>query len=224
MYILILEDDIDLATGIKISLTEQGVQFIICQTIEKAREKLKKQIFDLLILDVNLPDGNGFELCQEIRRKSKVPILLLTARDMEIDIVRGLECGADDYITKPFSTMILRARIRALLRRVNFEQTENEYCKGVFRFEFSTMEFSKNNQLISLSRTEQRILYILVFNEGRIITREHLLEWVWPEGTEYVEDNALSVGIKRLRDKLEDIPSKPQYIKTIYGKGYVWGC
>lgn len=222
MYILILEDDIDLATGIKISLNEQGVQFIICQTIEEAREKLKTQIFDLLILDVNLPDGSGFELCQEIRRKSKVPILLLTARDMEIDIVRGLECGADDYITKPFSTMILRARIRALLRRVNLEQTESEYCKGDFRFKFSTMEFSKNNQLISLSRTEQRILYILVFNEGRIITREHLLEWVWPEGTEYVEDNALSVGIKRLRDKLEEIPSKPQYIKTIYGKGYVW--
>lgn len=224
MNILILEDDIDLAEGIKISLNEQEVRFIICQTIGEARETLKNQIFDLLIFDVNLPDGSGFELCQEIRGRSKVPILLLTARDMEIDIVRGLECGADDYITKPFSTMVLRARIRALLRRTGKEQTRSEYCKGSFRFEFSIMEFSKDNQLVSLSRTEQRILNILVFNEGRIITRERLLEWVWPEGTEYVEDNALSVGIKRLRDKLEDIPSKPRYIKTIYGKGYMWEC
>lgn len=224
MNILILEDDIDLAMGIKISLNENGVRFFICQTIQEARGKIKKQIFDLLILDINLPDGSGFEFCQEIRRGSKVPILLLTARDMEIDIVRGLECGADDYITKPFSMMVLRARIRALLRRVGKEQTKGEYYKGIFKFEFSIMEFSKNNELISLSRTEQRILNILVFNEGHIITRERLLEWVWPEGTEYVEDNALSVGIKRLRDKLEDIPSKPQYIKTIYGKGYMWEC
>lgn len=155
---------------------------------------------------------------------SKVPILLLTARDMEIDVVRGLEYGADDYITKPFSTMILRARIRALLRRTTAEQSESEYCKGIFRFEFSKMEFSKGNLAIDLSRTEQRILYILVFNEGQIITRERLLEWVWPDGTEYVEDNALSVGIRRLRDKLEETPSKPHYIKTIYGKGYIWEC
>jgi len=222
MHILILEDDIDLATGIEISLNEPDIQFVISNTIRDAREKIKTQLFDLLILDVNLPDGSGFDLCKEVRSVSKVPILLLTARDMEVDIVRGLECGADDYITKPFSTMILRARIRALLRRHSLEQTESKYDKGDFRLDFTKMEFYKNGEFIYLSRTEQRILYILVFNEGHIITRERLLEWVWPEGTEYVEDNALSVGIKRLRSKLEDIPSKPKHIKTIYGKGYVW--
>ena len=154
-----------------------------------------------------------------------LPIDLLTARDMELDIVKGLECGADDYITKPFSLMVLRARIRALLRRNAGEQNgtqKSEYEDAVFRFCFDTMEFYKEGNLIELSKTEQRILYLLVFNAGRILTRERLLEWVWPEGTEYVEDNALSVGVRRLRDKLEDTPSKPIYIKTVYGKGYLW--
>lgn len=222
MNVLILEDDYDLATGMEISLRENDLYFTKCGTIREAREKLKEMGFDLLILDVNLPDGSGFDLCQEIRKNSKVPILLLTARDMEIDVVRGLKCGADDYITKPFSAMILRARIHALLRRSNIEQSESDYQKGIFHFDFLKMEFLKNDQAVELSRTEQRILYILSCNEGQIISRERLMERVWPDGTEYVEDNALSVGIRRLRDKLEDVSSKPQHIKTVYGKGYVW--
>lgn len=124
---------------------------------------------------------------------------------MELDIVRGLECGADDYITKPFSLMVLRARIRALLRRSN-TFTKPEYQNKIFWFNFDTMTFYKNGKAIELSKTEQRILYTLVSNAGQILTRELLLERVWPDGTEYVEDNALSVGIRRLRDKLEDIP------------------
>ena len=140
---------------------------------------------------------------------------------MELDIVKGLECGADDYITKPFSLMVLRARVRVLLRRNSGEQ-KSEYKDDVFRFCFDTMKFYKDGSSIELSKTEQRILYLLVFNAGQILTRERLLEWVWPDGTEYVEDNALSVGIRRLRDKLEDMPSKPTYIKTVYGKGYMW--
>ena len=137
------------------------------------------------------------------------------------DIVAGLESGADDYITKPFSLMVLRARIRALLRR-NTQEQAKEYHREPFHFRFETMEFSKNGQIIDLSKTEQRILYLLVFHPGQLLTREQLMNHVWPDGTEYVEDNALSVGIRRLRDKLEDMPSKPQYIKTVYGKGYVW--
>ena len=160
-------------------------------------------------------------MCREVRKTSRIPIALLTAKDMELDIVKGLECGADDYITKPFSLMVLRARIRALLRRNTGEQ-QAEYSNSVFRFCFDTMEFYKEGKAIELSKTEQRILYLLVFNAGQILTRERLLEWVWPDSTEYVEDNALSVGIRRLRDKLEDTPSKPAYIKTVYGKGYVW--
>ena len=220
-YILILEDDADLAAGMEMALMSDDFSFTICSTIKEAEEKFRQQTFDLLILDVNLPDGSGFELCQKIRKSSKVSIILLTARDMELDIVRGLECGADDYITKPFSTMVLRARIRALLRRTAPEQ-ETDYAQGPFRFQFATMEFLKNGIPVDLSRTEQRILYLLVFHPGQILTRERLMEWVWPDGTEYVEDNALSVGIRRLRDKLEDNPSKPEPIKTVYGKGYQW--
>lgn len=219
--IFILEDDEDLVDGICLSLESPELCFTKCKTISKAKELLKQNTFDLLILDINLPDGSGLELCREIRKSSKIPIALLTARDMELDIVTGLECGADDYITKPFSLMILRARIRALLRR-NTSVQKTEYRTDTFQFSFDTMNFYKNGKSMELSKTEQRILYLLVFNEGQILTRERLLEWVWPEGTEYVEDNALSVGIRRLRDKLEEIPSKPAYIKTVYGKGYLW--
>ncbi len=219
--IMILEDDEDLAEGISLSLNSKDLEFILCRTIAQAKDMLQQRTFDLLIFDINLPDGNGLVFCREIRRLSKVPIALLTAKDMELDIVKGLECGADDYITKPFSLMVLRARIRALLRR-NIEEQQSEYRDGVFQFCFDTMEFYKEGNSIALSKTEQRILYLLVFNAGQILTRERLLEWVWPDGTEYVEDNALSVGIRRLRDKLEDVPSKPVYIKTVYGKGYMW--
>lgn len=219
--ILILEDDEDLAEGICLSLDSKELEFIRCSRIEEAKGLMEKRAFDLLILDINLPDGSGLEFCRQVRRSSRVPIALLTAKDMELDIVTGLECGADDYITKPFSLMVLRARIRALLRRGTGEQ-KAEYQSSTFRFHFDTMQFYKEGASLELSKTEQRILYLLVFNEGQVLTRDRLLEWVWPEGTEYVEDNALSVGIRRLRDKLEDDPSSPRYIKTLYGKGYMW--
>ncbi len=219
--ILILEDDRDLCEGICLSLNSKEFSFVSCQTIMEARKQWNLGCFDLLILDINLSDGSGLEFLREVRRSSKVPIALLTAKDMELDIVAGLECGADDYITKPFSLMVLRARIRALLRR-NVEKQEKNYQDRIFQFSFDTMKFYKNNHIIELSKTEQRILSFLVFHEGQIMTRERLLAYVWPEGTEYVEDNALSVGIRRLRDKLEDKPSKPKIIKTVYGKGYLW--
>ena len=215
--VMILEDDTDLAEGIELSLQDEELNFIICKTIAEARKALGLYYFDLLIVDINLPDGNGLELCRELKKKIRIPVALLTAKVMEIDIVKGLESGADDYITKPFSLMVLRARIRALLRR-NLTANKREYRNSVFLFIFETMEFYKNGVQIELSRTEQRILYLLVSNPNRILTRERLLEWVWPEGTEYVEDNALSVGIRRLRDKLEDDSSNPTYIKTVYGK------
>lgn len=222
-YILVVEDDKELAEGIKMAFEGDGLDFTLSETIKEAKVALREKKFDLLILDINLPDGSGLELCREIRSSSKVSIILLTAKDMEFEIVAGLECGADDYITKPFSLMVLRARIRALLRRtVHNPDKKTEYIKEPFRFCFETMEFLKDSVVVDLSKTEQRILYLLVFNEGQIITRARLMEWVWPEGTEYVEDNALSVGIRRLRDKLENISSNPKYIKTVYGKGYVW--
>lgn len=219
--IMILEDDKDLASGIKLALADDSLEFTLFDTIREARAAVETQNFDLLIIDINLPDGSGLEFCKEIRKSSKVAILMLTAKDTEMDIVTGLESGADDYITKPFNLIILRARIRALLRRMA-DDTSRTYEKAPFVFKFETMEFYKRKKSIELSRTEQKILYLLVFNAGQIITRERLLKWVWPDGTQYVEDNALSVGIRRLRDKLEDNPSEPVFIKTVYGKGYVW--
>lgn len=219
--VLILEDDIDLAEGIELSLQSEELNFVICSTIADARTVIPKQKIDLMIFDINLPDGNGLEFCREVKQKVSIPTALLTAKDMELDIVKGLESGADDYITKPFSLMVLRARIRALLRR-SPARNEPEYKDSIFLFRFETMEFYKNGISIELSKTEQRILYLLISNPNIIITRERLLEWVWPEGTEYVEDNALSVAIRRLRDKLEDDSSNPQYVKTVYGKGYMW--
>lgn len=220
-YILILEDDEDLSEGICLSLQSPELTFVRCKTVAQAKQLLKERKYDLLILDINLPDGSGLDFCREIRKISRVPIALLTAKDMELDIVSGLEGGADDYITKPFSLMVLRARIRALLRR-NVPEQRSEYRKGCFQFLFDRMEFYKNGQAVDLSKTERRILHLLVFHEGQIITRERLMDWVWPDGAEYVENNALSVGIRRLRDKLEDTPSRPEYIRTVYGKGYVW--
>ncbi len=219
--VMILEDDYDLATGIKLALANDDLLFSIFDSIKDAKNAMINASYDLLIIDINLPDGNGLQFCKEIRKNSRVAILMLTAKDTELDIVAGLESGADDYITKPFNLMILRARIRALLRRTLYDSFKI-YERAPFLFKFETMEFYKKQLTIDLSRTEQKILYLLVFNSGQIITRERLLEWVWPDGTQYVADNALSVGIRRLRDKLEDNPSEPFFIKTVYGKGYVW--
>ena len=219
--VLVVDDEKLIVKGIRFSLEQEGMEVDCAYDGEEALQKAKDHSFDMILLDIMLPKLNGFEVCQQIREFSMVPIVMLTAKGDDMDKILGLEYGADDYITKPFSLMVLRARIRALLRR-NTTTSEQEYRDSVFLFRFETMEFYKNGVQIELSKTEQRILYLLISNSNRILTRERLLEWVWPEGTEYVEDNALSVGIRRLRDKLEDDSSNPIYIKTVYGKGYVW--
>ena len=219
--ILLVEDDESLNQGITLKLKKEGYRVSSAFSLEEAEELFDSAAWDLLICDVGLPDGSGLDFCRRVRRVSDVYILFLTALDSEIDMVTAYDLGADDYMTKPFSLMVLRARIRALLRRTEKGQ-EKEYLQPPFAFHFASMEFYKEGRPVELSKTEQRILYLLVFNPGQIITRERLLEWVWPDGTEYVEDNALSVGIRRLRDKLEEDASKPVYIRTVYGKGYVW--
>ncbi len=220
-HILLLEDDAALGQGISLALNSENTAVVHCQNLLQGRQALTAMDFDLLILDVGLPDGSGLDLLKEIRQKSAVPIILLTANDMETDIVVGLESGADDYITKPFSLAVLRARVNAQLRRTAPAQPEVVRV-GDFTFDFLRMEFHKNNQLIDLSKTEQKLLRLLVENRGRTLSRDTLLDRVWNDGAEYVDENALSVAIKRLRDKLEDTPSKPQYLKTVYGIGYTW--
>ena len=221
-HILLLEDDAALGQGIRFALENDGVQVELRTALAQAQDILPGRDFDLLILDVNLPDGSGLDLLRDVRRRhSRVPVILLTANDLETDIVVGLESGADDYITKPFSLAVLRARVNAQLRRGTPVRTATVELEG-FSFNFEWMEFRKNGQLIELSKTEQRLLRVLTENRGRVLSRETLLERVWPDGGEYVEENALSVTVKRLRDKLEDTPSKPRFLRTVYGIGYTW--
>ncbi|MDD6794669.1 MAG: response regulator transcription factor [Clostridiaceae bacterium] len=219
--ILIVEDDISLSNGIVLALKDSELKFVEVHDIKSAQMEFKKNIFDLIILDINLPDGNGLDLLKEIRNKSAVPIIILTANDLETDVVTGLELGADDYITKPFSLMILRARVAARLRNKASVVTDTIIIDD-FRFSFSKMKFSKRNIPIELSKTEQKLLRLLVQNKGYTLTRAQLIDDIWTGDAEYVDENALSVTVKRLRNKLEDRPSTPKYIKTIYGIGYTW--
>lgn len=189
--------------------------------LHSAREQIHSSQYDLILLDINLPDGNGLQFLKEYKRNNSTPIILLTANDMETDIVMGLELGADDYITKPFSLAILRARIHTQLRKQT-TYTNTKVQLDDFHFDFGRMEFYKKNTPIELSKTEQKLLRLLVENKGRILPRETFIDRIWTDAVEYVDENALSVSIKRLRNKLEENPSKPDYIKTIYGVGYTW--
>ena len=222
--ILIIEDDITLNKGIMLTLRQNDINIKQAFTLEDSRNILKKEKIDLIILDVNLPDGNGFDFCKEIREKSTIPIIFLTACDMELDIVTGLELGADDYITKPFSLMVLRARVMVALRRLENKNTNtnNKITVDNIILDFDKMEFTKDNNKINLSKTEQKLLKMLITNKGRVLTREQLIDNVWDNDSEFVEENALTVNIKRLREKIEDNKSKPKYIKTVYGIGYIF--
>ena len=150
-----------------------------------------------------------------------MPVILLTANDLELDIVAGLELGADDYITKPFSLAVLRARVNTQLRRGGTAQPERLELGG-YIFDFGRMSFTKEGVPVELSKREQQLLRLLVENRGQTLTRAALVDRIWTDGAEYVDENALSVTVKRLRDKLEDTPSRPRYIKTVYGLGYTW--
>lgn len=220
--ILIVEDDVTLNSGIMLSLRQNDVDIQQAYNIKQAKQILCEKKIELIILDVNLPDGSGFELCKEIRQASQLPIIFLTANDMEIDIVTGLELGGDDYIIKPFSLMVLRARVRAILRRVRDIKSDDKITIDNMVFNFDTMEFTKNDEALVLSKTEQKLLKFLLNNKGSILSRSQLVDKVWCDGAEYVDENALTVSISRLRNKIEDNPNSPKYIKTIYGMGYIW--
>lgn len=220
--IFLLEDDEALGRGITMALEGPERAVFRSGTLAEAEEILSRERFSLLILDVNLPDGSGLELLKQLRQRGdSVPVILLTANDLELDIVAGLELGADDYITKPFSLAVLRARVNTQLRRGGTAQPERLELGG-FLFDFGRMSFTKEGVPVELSKREQQLLRLLVENRGQTLTRGALVDRIWTDGAEYVDENALSVTVKRLRDKLEDTPSRPRYIKTVYGLGYTW--
>ncbi|MEG1992680.1 MAG: response regulator transcription factor [Acetivibrio sp.] len=217
--ILIVEDDKALSNGIVFALESEKITILQCFDVDSARSAMAAQTFDLILLDINLPDGNGLNFLKELRKTRNVPVIFLTAKDLEEDIVVGLEMGADDYITKPFSLAVLRARVHTQLRKQVGAKT---YVQDDFCFDFDRMEFFKGGKPIELSKTEQRLLKFLIDNKGNTLRRATLVDRIWTDGGEYVDENALSVTVKRLRDKLEENPAKPLYLKTVYGIGYTW--
>lgn len=213
--ILIIEDDHSLNRGISLALNGQDRNIHSAYNLETASSQIKNIPFDLIILDINLPDGNGLDFLASLRQKGNTPVILLTANDLETDVVAGFELGADDYITKPFSLAILRARAEAQLRR---NRNQNRFDLGEYIFDFDDLKFEYQGQLVELSKTEQKLLRLLIENRGRTVQRELLMDRVWTGAGEFVDENALSVAIKRLRDKL----NASEKIKTIYGVGYTW--
>lgn len=220
--ILIVEDDMMLSAGLIRALQEEGRKIERCGNIRDARHLITQKQPDLMILDINLPDGSGYDFLTELRKEEFFPIILLTANDMETDIVTGLEAGADDYITKPFSLAVLRARVNTQLRRKikdnRGEENTSVWTSGRYRFCFDRMEYYVDGKPVELGKNEQKLLRILVENEGITLSRGTLIDKIWTNEAEYVDENALSVTVKRLRDKLR----AADRIQTVYGVGYLW--
>ena len=213
--ILIVEDDEGLMRGISFTLRKDGFEVDTTTTIHEAKQLILNRQYQLMLLDLNLPDGDGLELCEWVRKRYEFPILMLSARDMETDEVLGLETGADDYITKPFSLAVLKARVAAHLRK----KSRNLTC-GPIRLLVDSMKVYKKDEIIELSSTEFKILKVLMENPGQVLTKEQILTEVWDKEANFVEENTLQVNIRRLRLKLEENPGKPQYIHTIRNIGY----
>lgn len=226
MKILLLEDDISLVEGLEYALKKEGFEVVITRTVHEAIDTFRPDLFDFVLLDLTLPDGSGFEVCRKIRSISQVPIVFLTATDEEVTTVMGLDMGGDDYITKPFKLNELISRIKAILRRS--QRTEHMLssdileCKDL-RMNLLTGKVTLNDTVLDLTVAEYKMLSFFLQNKGVLLTRTVLLNRLWDDNGDFVDDNTLSVYIKRLRTKIEPNPSSPIYIKTIRGLGYRFG-
>lgn len=220
MNVFLLEDDEAIGIGLKYSLENEGYTVTIATSVKSAFEIINKEKFALYILDLTLPDGSGYDVCKKIKSIGDFPVIFLTAYDDEVNVVMGLELGADDYISKPFRVKELIARIKSVLRRYNRES------KGIIKIgnvliNTNKATVFKNGQEVILTAMEYKLFLILLNNRGNILSRNKLLEYIWDVEGDFVNDNTLTVYIKRLRDKIEDDPSDPMIIKTIRGLGYV---
>lgn len=224
MYnILLVEDDEALAMGIEFSLKDEGYEVLRAATAEEAKNRLQSEKADLILLDVNLPDGNGYEICKYIRKSSNVPIIFLTALDEEVNIVLGLEIGGDDYITKPFRVRELISRIKALLRRSSGNSSKgNILLSDDISINTATAVVKKNDKEIVLTAQEYKLLLIFVSKPGILLKREEILNELMEGAEAFFDENTLSVYIKRIREKIENNPGKPEYIVTQRGLGYKW--
>lgn len=224
MKLLIVEDDKTIAMGLEYSLQQEGFTVCLCHDVNSGKKALQEQKVELCLLDLTLPDGSGYELCKLAREKWDIPIIILTACDEEVNVVMGLELGADDYITKPFRIRELIARIKTVLRRYGKDNaTKNIIELGPIRINTLDAKIYKNGNEVILTALEYRLLLTFGNNEGQVLSRNQLLEGIWDVGGDFVNDNTLTVYIKRLRDKLEDDPQNPLIIKTVRGLGYKVG-
>lgn len=221
--ILLLEDDLSLIDGLSYSLKKQGFEIDIARTVKEANSLWSNGKYDLLILDVSLPDGSGFDVCKKVRQGSKVPIIFLTASDEEVSIIMGLDIGGDDYITKPFKLGVLVSRINALLRRTkDFVAEDMEITSNGITVLPLQGQAHKEDTVLDLTAAEYKLLCLFMRNPGIILTKEKILDKLWDENGNYVDDNTLAVYIRRLRTKIEADPGNPQMLVTVRGMGYKW--
>lgn len=224
MNILFVEDDVTIAKAVQYSLTREGFAIVLAHRLDETRKLLKDQRFDLVLLDLGLPDGSGYTLCKEIRAAGDTPVIILSAKDEEVNIIMGLDLGADDYITKPFRLGELISRIKAVLRRrqpAAFEDRTLSY--GGVQVVANQAKVFKNDQEVVLTAMEYRLLLTLLMHQGQVLSRDQIFAHLWDVNGDFVNDNTLTVYIKRLREKLEQDPKNPVLIKTIRGLGYKIG-
>ncbi|ARC83900.1 hypothetical protein U732_406 [Clostridium argentinense CDC 2741] len=222
--ILLVEDDATLAMGMEYTLKNEGFDVTVASTLKEARESIENYNIDLVLLDLMLPDGSGYELCRELRKKSNTPIIFLTASDEEANVVMGLDMGGDDYISKPVRIGELISRIKAVLRRYEKDSSyrNNKLHSGDITIELLSNRVMKNDVEIILTSLEYKLLISLIQNPKVVLSRSQILEKIWDVGGEFVDDNTLSVYVRRLREKIEDDPAKPEYIITMRAVGYKW--
>ena len=221
--ILLLEDDLSLINGLSFAFRNQGFELAVVRTLKEANELWGEGKYDLLVLDVSLPDGTGFEFCKKVRQVSKVPIIFLTASDEEMNIIMGLDIGGDDYITKPFKLGVLVSRINALLRRAkDFNSTDTELQSNGIKVLLLQGQVFKNEKLIDLTAAEYKLLCLFMKNPNVVLTKEQILDKLWDCEGNYIDSSTLTVYMRRLRMKIEDNPSEPQMLLTVRRMGYKW--
>ena len=221
--IFFVEDDLSLINGLSFAIKKQGYEIDVARTSLEAEQLWMNGKYDLVILDVSLPDGSGYDICQKIRKVSKVPIMFLTAADEETDIIMGLDIGGDDYITKPFKLAVFLSRVNALLRRSeNFNQMETELSSNGITIQRLKGEVYKNGKQIDLTASEYKLLCLFMENPDMILSPEQILSRLWDCDEKYIDTNTLTVYVRRLRKKIEDDPADPHSIVTVRGMGYKW--
>ena len=221
MDIFLLEDDEAIGIGLTYSLENEGYNVTLAKSVKEAEKIIDEKEFSLYILDLTLPDGSGYDVCKRIKAKGDLPVIFLTAYDDEVNVIMGFELGADDYISKPFRVKELMLRIKSVMRRYSNETSDGIIKINNLKINTNEAKVYKNNEEIILTAMEYRLLLILLSNRGKVLSRTAFLENIWDVAGDFVEDNTLTVYIKRLRDKIEEDPAKPEFIKTVRGLGDV---